>query len=69
MWIGAPGASRKLENLTRHYRIPHDDAHRALSDVRATLKLLSLSGADDRSVLAEMLQTRKHSGRRGATAK
>lgn len=57
--------SKSLPALTRHFGIQHDDAHRALSDVRATLELLSRHVADGRTVLAELLgRQQRHAARR-----
>lgn len=68
-WSARGLKSKNLGVLAEHHRIPHENAHRALGDARATLALLSLKGLNGGTVLTELVtQHKEGAGRTEAKA-
>lgn len=68
-WKARGLPSKKLEVIARHYRIRHDQAHRALGDARTTFALLSLNGINGGSLLRDLLERHRQRTERRASAR
>lgn len=55
-WSKRGLASARLGDIAMHFRIPHENAHRALGDARTTFALLTLPGLQGGWAFTEMLE-------------